>query len=380
MNETVLYENNDGLSEEAKTIQRIFAPGNWGAKLLTPISKVAFYSYPLANAFKQFPENADLGETFTLSEMLSCAELLYGRADTVAKEGDAVYVLLEPVKDFHLMASLMRNSVLGICSLLQATRGVELSVPVGMEFERFLQGRFLILRQKDGDRFCSTNLVKMARVGTLCQGHLRVVSSGTVLADFDLASLLPSSPVELEITSLEEDAFKQAMEGALSYSCCCFGDGDYYVNFPEDLPVTTFAACCIGLLEAMMRYRFAQPPVRFFNTGRIGLVVPRPYVTDGDGVFAFRPKAGADGMPVPGELMKLQRYLAENVKIGKIKSVLPLKKNALEMMNKLGDGEVVYVPSREFPADGFSVLAIMSVGADVPATKVGEFQYKESSI
>ena len=85
-------------------------------------------------------------------------------------------------------------------------------------------------------------------------------------------------------------------------------------------------------------------------------------------------------MPVPGELMKLQRYLAENVKIGKIKSVLPLKKNALEMMNKLGDGEVVYVPSREFPADGFSVLAIMSVGADVPATKVGEFQYKESSI
>lgn len=380
MNETVLYENNDNLSEEAKILQNIFAPGNWGAKLLTPISKASFYSYRLANAFKQFPDNADLGETFTLVELLSCAELLYGRADTMAKEGDAVYVLLEPVKDLHLMASLMRNSVSGICALLQATRGVELTVPMGMEFERFLQGRFLILRQKDGERFCATSLVKMARVGTLCHGRLRVVSSGNVLADFDLATLLPASPLELDFTPLEEEAFEQALMGALSYSCCCFGSGDYYVNLPADLPMATFTACCIGLFQAMMQYRFALPPVRYFPNGRIGLVVPKPYVTDGDGVFAFRPKTGNDGMPIAGELMKLQRYLAENVKLGKIKSVLPLKKNALEMMSKLGDGEVDYVPSREFPTDGFSVLAIMSTGTDVPATKLGEFQYKASSI
>ena len=152
MNETVLYTQNDNLSEEAKVLRSIFAPGSWGAKLLTPVSKASFYSHDLANAFKQFPENADLGETFTLVELLSCAELLYGHANTVAKEGDAVYVLLEPVKDLHLMASLMRNSVPGICALLQATHGIELSVPVGMDFERFLQGRFLILRQKDGER------------------------------------------------------------------------------------------------------------------------------------------------------------------------------------------------------------------------------------
>ena len=380
MNETVLYTQNDNLSEEAKVLQSIFAPGSWGAKLLTPVSKAFFYSHDLANAFKQFPENADLGETFTLVELLSCAELLYGHANTVAKEGDAVYVLLEPVKDLHLMASLMRNSVPGICALLQATHGIELSVPVGMDFERFLQGRFLILRQKDGERFCATSLVKMARVGTLCPGRLRVVSSGEVLADFSLAELLPVSPVELELTSLEEDAFHQAMVGALSYSCCCFSEGDYYVNLPADLPMATFVSCCIGLFKAMMQYRFALPPLRFFANGKIGLVVPRPYVTDGDAIFAFRPKYDANGLPLPAELMKLQRYLAENVKLGKIKSVLPLKKNAMEMMSKLGDGEVDYVPEREFPTDGFSVLAIMSASADVPATKLGEFQYKASNI
>lgn len=380
MNETVLYENNANQSDESKLLLDIFAPGSWGAKLMTPISKASFYSRGIADAFKQFPDNADLGETFTLVELLSCAELLYGHAQTVAKAGDAIYMLTEPVKDIHLMASLMRNSVSGICGLLQATRGVVLSVPVGMGFDKLLYGRFIILREKDGERFCSTSLVKMVRVGTLCEGRLRVVSAGETLADFELAQLLPASPVELEITSLEEDVFHQALTGAISYSCCCFGGGEYYVNLSGDLPMATFTAGCIGIFSAMMRYRFALPPMRFVPNGRTGLVVPRPYITDGDGVFAFRPKYGADGMPLPGELMKLQRYLAENVKLGKIKSVLPLKKNALEMMNKLGDGEVAYAPLREFPTDGFSVLAIMATGADVPATKLGEFQYKASSI
>ncbi len=380
MNETVLLENQTPLSQEAKLLQSIFTPGNWGAKLLTPISKASFYSRRIADAFRLFPENADLGETFTLTEMLSCPELLYGHADTVAKEGDAVYMLTEPANDIHLMASLMRNSVFGICGVLAATRGVELSPPVGMAFEKFLYSRFLILREKDGERFCSTNLVKMVRVGTLCQGRLRVVSAGEVLADFALSDLLPSSPVELEITSLEEETFEQAMMGAISYSCCCFDSGDYYVNLSDDLPMTTFTAGCIGMFSAMMRYRFALPPMRFVANGRNGLVVPRPHVSDGDGIFAFRPKTGGDLMPLPGELLKLQRYLLENVKNGKIKSVLPLKKNAREMMDKLGDGEVVYMSSREFPTDGFSVLAIMPAGTDVPATKLGEFQYKESNI
>ena len=66
----------------------------------------------------------------------------------------------------------------------------------------------------------------------------------------------------------------------------------------------------------------------------------------------------------------------EGVKSGKIKSVLPLKKNARAMMDRLGDGEVTFVPEREFPTEGFSVLVIMPAGSDVPATKLGTFQYK----
>ena len=124
-----------------------------------------------------------------------------------------------------------------------------------------------------------------------------------------------------------------------------------------------------------MRYRFAMPPMHFAK-GKNGLVVPRPTVLSGDGVFAFRPKNGPDGMPHPAELMKLARFLAEGVKNGKIKSVLPLKKNARAMMDRLGDGEVTYLATREFPENGFAVLAIMPADSTVPATKLGEFQYR----
>ena len=81
-------------------------------------------------------------------------------------------------------------------------------------------------------------------------------------------------------------------------------------------------------------------------------------------------------MPHPGELAKLISFLGDGVRNGRIKSVLPLKKNAEAMMERLGDGEVTYVPDREFPTEGFSVLAILPAGVDVPATKLGTFQYK----
>jgi hypothetical protein len=46
------------------------------------------------------------------------------------------------------------------------------------------------------------------------------------------------------------------------------------------------------------------------------------------------------------------------------------------MMDRLADEDLTYVSEREFPTEGFSVLAILPAGSDVPATKLGSFQYK----
>lgn len=363
------------MTPEEAYLRQAFGPEGWGTKLLTPITKVSFYSERVATAFKTFEENVSLGDRFTLTELLSTPEVLLNRMEVVAKEGYAVYLLNEHVPDLHLMASLLRNSVAGLCGLLYATHGVELSLPVGIPIEKLCHSRFLLLRQRDGDRFCASDLVKMTRVGSLLPDRLRLVQGSQVLADLSLPELLPSTPVELTLNSDCEETFKQIFNGAISYGCCCMTKGEYYVNLPAELSMEQFAAGCLGMFSAMMRYRFAMPPMHFAK-GKYGMVVPRPTVLSGDGVFAFRPKCGPDGLPHPAELMKLVKFLAEGVKNGKIKSVLPLKKNARAMMDRLGDGEVTYVSEREFPTEGFSVLAILPAGSTVPATKLGEFQYK----
>lgn len=363
------------LTPEAAYLKEIFGVNGWATKLMTPITKVTFYSVRLANVFKTFEENVSLGERFTLTELLSTPEVLNNRMEVVAKEDYAVYLMTENVPDVHLMASLMRNSVVGLCGLLYATHGVELSLNEGMTMEKLVHSRFLLLREKDGERFCASTLVKMRRVGSLLPDRLRIVGGGETLADFALTELLPTTPAELRMDTAAEELYTETFNGALGYGCCRMTQGEYYVNLSADLPLDHFAAGCLGMFFAMMRYRFSMPPMRFAK-GKHGLVVPRPTVLDGDSVYAFRPKAGGDQLPHPGELAKLISFLGDGVRNGRIKSVLPLKKNAEAMMERLGDGEVTYVPDREFPTEGFSVLAILPAGVDVPATKLGTFQYK----
>ena len=368
-------QENTSLSPETAYLREIFGAEGWATKLLTPITKMTFYSQRVANAFKTFEENVSLGEQFTLYELLSTPEVVNNRMEVVAKDGFGVYMITDKLPDLQLLASLMRNSVVGICGVLFATRGVELSIPEDMTVEKFCHSRFLLLRERDGDRFCASGLVKMIRVGSLLADRMTIRRGGDVLADFSLNEILPSTPVELTVEASAEDLFTETFEGALGFGCCHMTDGEYFVNLPADLPMASFAAGCLGMFFAMIRYRFSMPPFRF-QKGKRGLVVPKPVVLSGDGVFAFRPRSGGDQLPHPAELGRLVRYLMEGVKSGKIKSVLPLKKNARAMMDRLGDGEVTFVPEREFPTEGFSVLAIMPAGSDVPATKLGTFQYK----
>lgn len=378
MNEELYAEEREKpFSEEELLLKRLFAPNGCGTMLMTPISKLSVVPEKIALAFKTFLENVDIGETFTLIELLTTPELVFNRMEVVGKPGDGIYMLTEPVADPHLRRSLMQNSVPGLCGLLLATHGAELQITDSMPLEKMINNRFLILRERDGERFCRTDLIKMVRVGSLCTERLRVKRGDSVVADFALSELLPMSSVELTIPASASEAYEQAFSSVLAYGCCCLLSGDYHVNFASNQEFSSFVAGALGLFAAMMRYRFALPPLRFVPNGRIGLVVPRPSVTVGDGIFVFRPKCGGyDNRPIPSELAKLQRYLTDAVREGKIKSVLPLKKNALEMMNKLGNSDLVYCPERSFPTDCFAVLAVLPAGTEAPGTRLGHFQFK----
>ena len=376
MNEELFTEQTiPAKSEETLFLEQYFAPDGAGTKLMTPISKVEICHERIAEAFKLFLDTVEVGESFTVMELLTTPEMAFGRSELIARQGDAVYMLTEPVADARLHRSLMQSAAAGLCGLLQATRGVELDLPVGMSLAQLANKRMIILRERDGERFCKTNIIKMVRIGTLCPDRLRVKRGAEMLADFALSELLPRNDVALTIEEKEIDAFEQAYAGALGFACCAALAGEFFVNLPSDLSQGAFLAGALGLFGAMMRYRFMLPSMRYTPNGRGGLVVPRPQVVAGDCLYVFRPKyGGAENRPLPAELAKLQRYLTESVRAGKIKSVLPLKKNASEMMQRLGNGELEYRAERAFPDDGFAMLAIISVGTEVPGTKLGSFQ------
>lgn len=378
MNDELLTRQQEpAKNETASFIEQYFGPDGAGTKLMTPITKLEICHERVANAFKLFLDTVEVGETFTVMELLTTPEMAFSRSELIAKPGDAVYMLTAPVSDARLFRSLMQTAAAGLCGLLQATRGVELDLPAGVSLGQLANRRLLILRERDGERFCKTDLVKMVRVGTLCPERLRIKRGTEVLADYPLAQLLPSTAVQLTLPSSDAEAYEQAFSGALATLCCMALTGEYFVNLPSDLPLPSFLAGSLGLFAGMMRYRFALPAVHYAPNGKIGLVVPRPYISMGDCVYVFRPKCGGiDNRPLPSELAKLQQYLTESVRAGKIKSVLPLKKNAQEMMQRLGNEELEYRAERDFPADCFAMLAILPAGADAPGTKLGSFQFR----
>ena len=382
MNEELFVEQNiPAKSEEALFLEQYFSPDGVGTKLMTPITKLDICNDRIANAFKLFLDSVEVGETFTVMELLTTPEMVYGKSELIAKQGDAVYLLTEPVSDPRLQRSLLQTSAAGLCGLLQATRGVELDLPAGMTLAQLANKRMLILRERDGERFCKTNIVKMIRIGSLCPDRLRIKRGLEILADYPLSGLLPTEAVSLTVDGAEVDWFEQAFAGALGFACCAALPGEFFVNLPADLAQDAFLAGALGLFTAMMHYRFGLPAMRYASNGKSGLVVPRPQVNAGDCIYAFRPKyGGAENRPLPVELIKLQKYLMDSVRAGKIKSVLPLKKNASEMMQRLGGGDLEYVAERDFPTEGFAMLAILPGGADVPGTKMGSFVPKSVDV
>lgn len=356
-------------------LEHVFAPDGWAAKMLRPIGKVDIRDRTLAEVFQLFLKRVDVGETFTLSELLTTPEFVLNRFELVGHAGDGIYRMQSAAREPRLHSTLMSHSVQGLGPLLLATGGAEIQMPADVTPEQLFYERLVILREKDGERLAASDLVNLTRVGTVQPGALTFCKDGTV-TDVRVAELVPTDPAVVDLGAEQAMVFEQAFHGSLAFLCSVVRSGTYYLNLPADRSLADFTAAVLGMFAASMRYRFSRPPMRHQNTGKVGLVVPKPVVSVGDCVYAFRPKCGADGWPMNAELVRLQGYLAVSAREGKIKGVLPLKKNAGDMVARLCDSEMEYVPERDFPTEGFAVLAVLPAGTETPGTRLGRFQFR----
>lgn len=368
MEETTRIEEQEQVQTEAagSPLRRMLAPDSWCSRLLTPIGKVAIVPEKVANAFKLFVKRVGVGETFTLAELLMAGELLLGR-EVYGKPGDGIYMMSGSVQDARLGSSLMGRSVPGLYGLITAAGGAEIQLPAGIGAEQLAYDRMLLLREKDGDRIVSSGLVPLVRIGTVVPDRLRVGGE-------ELTDLIPREATELTIGAEGAEEHRAAANALLGYSCCGMFPGTYFINLASDRGLAQMLAGALGIFEAMAQYRFALPPMRFNPNGNTGLVVPRPQLYSGDNVYVFHPKCGPDGLPVPLELNKLRAFLMENFRTKKIRSVLPLKGNAPDMLRRMGGDKLTYVEEMALPTDKFAMLGILPFGEQAPGTKVGSYR------
>lgn len=357
----------------ASPLRKMLEADGWCGKLLTPIRKVEIVPANVSNALKTFLRRIHVGETFTIAELLMAGELLL-RREVYGKPGDGVYLLKEPIRDARLGGSLMSRSVPGLYGLLTAAGGADLTLPEGIDADRLAHERLLLLREKDGERLVASGMIPIVRVGSVTPDRLRVSSPAGVE---DLSDLLVKQPVSLSIGERDAADFRPAANALLGYVCCGMFPGRYYVNLASDRTLPQMLAGALGMFEVMAQYRFPLPPMRFNPNGNTGVVVPRPQLFAGDCVYVFRPRNTPDGYPLPAELSKLRIFLMESVRTKKIRSVLPLKGNAPEMLRRMGGDTLEYVAETPLPPDCFAMLGILPFGEQAPGTRVGSYRMKE---
>lgn len=356
-----------------KLLREILSPEGWCGKLLTPIRKVEILPADVAETFKLFLHRVGVGETFTLAELLMAGELLYSR-EVYGKPGDGVYLLLEPVKEPRLAASLMSRSVPGLYGLLTAAGGAELHLPAGISAERLATERLLLLREKDGERLSSSGMVPLVRVGTVVPDRLQIsVDGGNFPAD--LSDLLRRESQALLVE--ENRDYRPAYHALLGYGCCGGFPGKYYVNLASDRTLAQMFSGAVGIFEGMLKYRFPLPRMQFNPNGSTGLVVPRPMICSGDSVYVFRPRFLPNGDPAPAEFQKLRTFLMESYRTKKVRSVLPLKENAPSVLRRLGGDDFDFVAEAPLPVGQFAMLGILPFGGQAPGTRVGYYRPTE---
>ena len=361
-------------------IEHMFSIDGWGTKLLTRIGKVRILSERQGNAFRSFAENYIEGDSFCIEDMILASEAGTERGIPAGRPGEGVFLLEGAgAMDPRLLKTLMARSAPGICGLLSVCPGAELSLPDGCEIGVFARSRFFLLQERDAEAidkaYAQMGQSRLVRVGTVLTDGLSFRDANGVYWSRPRSALFPRGLVGLEIGDDCDDVFRDGVQAALT--CYAFSDMkmNLFFHFPEDLPFPQLFTAELGIFDCLSAYPVVSQPVRFAAGGMVSLIVPRVYPAAGDRLVSLRPKTDENRVLIPEELKKLRAFLAEAKEDGRIKGVLPLKRNTPAMLDNLcGDG-LTYLPERELPA-GFAVLAVLSADADPIGTQIGTFQLR----
>ena len=374
-------ENAEQKTPFAAFLQKIFAKDGWANKLMTPVGRLRFADAETSEGFRRFIGRVETGETFRAVDLLLDARYGVNRIKeirSVCKKGCKLFLLEGIVSDARLRGLLNTFTIRGLCSMLTVCGGANLEIPVTPNAEELVHSRFIFLREKDANaiRNAVSQLgdAKLTLLGDVTgDGFLRIREWGKEMT-YRLGELFPQTPVALQLGDDCTESYKQGRDAALASFCCSGLTWNRTIRVAEDLPLPQFMAAIFGLYNVWTSFKNSASVLRFAGGTQVGFVVPRPQVYDGDVLYAFCPKADERGVPFADQVLRLQDFLTEQSENGTIKSVLPLKKNALSMIERICGNDLHYLPEAEFPFGKFAVLAIVPRGSELPGTIMGRFQ------
>ncbi|MBQ0092992.1 MAG: hypothetical protein KBS45_06680 [Clostridiales bacterium] len=379
-----MMEAENNLTEQTpfeKYLRKIFGKDGWATKLMTPIGRVRIADGETAEGFRRYLGRVATGETFRAADLLLDARYGVSRIKeirSICKNGCKIFLLEGIVADARLRTLLNTFTIRGLCSMLTVCGGADLEIPVSPNAEDLVHSRFVFLREKDADairnaasQFGNARLTMLGSVNG--QGTLRVREGGKTKA-FRFEELFPQSVVALQLGDDCTENYKQGRDAALASFCCSGMTWDRTIRVAEELALPNFTAAVFGLYNVWTSFKNSASVLHFGSGTQVGFVVPRPQAYDGDVLYAFCPKADQNGVPFYDQVLRLRDFLTDQKEKATIKSVLPLKKNAMSMIERICGAELEYVPEAELPFGKFTVLAIAPRGTELPGTVMGRFQ------
>lgn len=368
------------LSPFVRYLKKIFAPDGWATKLTTPVGRVKIADARVSDGFTAYLDRVKVGTTFRAIDLLVDGRYAGSRSKeirSICKNGGLLFLIEGTVADNRLRYMLNSFSVRGICTLMTVCGGIELQIPASVTPEDLVHSQFVVLREKDADAICKATAqlgnAKLIPIGKVLDADLLRVDEWGKTTDFLFSDLFPETPVSLQLGDDCTEFFFQGRDAALAAYCCSGIIPDRTVRFAESLPLPQFIAAIFGIYDVWTLHENGACLLRFASGTQVGFVVPKPFVMDGDQLYAFCPK-GEDGIPDPDHTERLYDFLNEQHAGGNIKSVLPLKKNARSMLSRICGEELEYVPERDFPFGTFTVLAVVPSDKTLPGTKLGVFR------
>ncbi len=333
----------------------------------------------ISNAFKRFSKIFEIGESFSVIDLISSAETVINGGEPDENAANVIFSYDYPANlPGRFGLKLLRNSFCGIHSLFKTHNGISVNLEaIGGSLAKGEAKRFLVIPKKKAEAIISKYRkynINFVPAGEVIQSDKIIISEGSsVVASLD-KSRLNNSSVSIKLDSSCMDAFVSGYRAVCTLVLCDKVSVNNVIKFGLGGRLEEVCARALGYFMGMMFLKPIASRIVFYSGNDATVAVQKPRVTDGDYLYLLKLRIDSFGMPDKSHYGQLFYYLSEKKKEGIIKDVLPVRENIDVVINRLCDDTCEYVSLSDIPENCYGIIVSVGRGESVNGMKLGYFK------